>query len=136
MFLLDTNVISELRQPRPHGGGVEWFRTIDSVDFAIPAVAVGEIQIAIERTRRNDPAKASDIEAWLTAQIAVTRIVPMDGETFRIWARIVHMAPVQQVLDAMIVATAIQHGLTLATRNTRDFELFAVSLLNPFDFRA
>ena len=65
MYLLDTNVVSELRRPRPHGAVVAWLQTVDDASLFLSAVTLGEIQAGIERTREQDPAKAAEIEAWL-----------------------------------------------------------------------
>jgi predicted nucleic acid-binding protein len=132
MFLLDTNVISELRRPRPHGAVVSWFDTVELSSTAVAAATIGEVQRGIERTRDNDPAKALEIEGWLEDFLYRMPVLPMDAETFRIWARLMHKRPPQLFEDAMIAATSLRHGMTVATRNTRHFETFGVQLVNPF----
>jgi predicted nucleic acid-binding protein len=133
MFLLDTNVISELRRPRPHGAVVSWMDSLEPSSMSVAAATIGEIQTGMERTRDNNPAKALEIEGWLEDFLHRMTVLPMDAEAFRIWARLMHGAPRQLSEDAMIAATAIRHGLTVATRNTRDFQLFGIQLINPFE---
>ena len=133
MFLLDTNVISELRRPRPHGAVLKWMSKNKRAQLKIAAVTVGEIQIGIERTRRTDLSKAAEIESWLVDVMAAFVILPMTGDAFRIWAKLMLGMPAHLSGDAMVAATALEHDLTVATRNTRDFELFSVPFVNPFD---
>jgi predicted nucleic acid-binding protein len=133
MYILDTNVVSELRRPRPHGGVAGWISTIGPSELNVAGVTVGEIQTGVERTRERDAAKAAEIESWLVDLIRSVTVLPMTADTFRIWARYMHRKPVHISGDAMIAATATEHGLTIATRNLRDFEQFPVPLLNPFD---
>lgn len=132
MYLLDTNVVSELRKPRPHGAVVAWLQSVPEVDLHLSAVTLGEIQAGIEITRQQDTAKASEIEAWADLLAASYNVLPMDGPTFRAWARLMHRKSDALYEDAMIAATAIVHGLTVVTRNVTDFAEFRVSLLNPF----
>ncbi len=133
MYLLDTNVVSELRKPRPHGAVVAWLQAVADADLHLSAVTLGEIQAGIELTREQDPAKAAEIEAWADLVSASYSVLPMDGQTFRTWARLMHRKSDTDYEDAMIAATAIVHKLTLVTRNVADFSRFEVELLNPFD---
>lgn len=132
MFVLDTNVISELRRPRPHGAVLKWISENERVELKIAAVTVGEIQIGIERTRKTDSPKAAEIESWLVDVMAAFVILPMTADAFRIWAKLMLGKPAHLSGDAMVAATAILHGLTVATRNIRDFEIFSVPLVDPF----
>lgn len=133
MYLLDTNVVSELRKPRPHGAVVAWLQSTAETDLYLSAVTLGEIQAGIELTREQDATKASEIEAWADLVAASYSVLPMDGETFRAWARLMHRKSDTFYEDAMIAATAIVHKLTVVTRNVADFADFNVSLLNPFE---
>jgi predicted nucleic acid-binding protein len=133
MYLLDTNVVSELRKPRPHGAVVAWLQSTAEADLYLSAVTLGEIQAGIELTREQDATKASEIEAWADLVAASYSVLPMDGETFRAWARLIHRKSDTFYEDAMIAATAIVHKLTVVTRNVADFADFNVSLLNPFE---
>ena len=133
MYLLDTNVVSELRKPRPHGAVVAWLQFTAEADLYLSAVTLGEIQAGIELTREQDAAKASEIEAWADLLAASYSVLPMDGETFRAWARLMHRKSDTFYEDAMIAATAMVHQLTVVTRNVADFADFNVTLLNPFE---
>jgi len=132
MYLLDTNVISELRKPKPHGGVVAWVAATDEVHLFLSAMTVAEIQAGIEVTRDQDEAKASEIEAWLDLVSTTYNVLPMDAVTFRAWAKLMHRRSDTVYEDAMIAATARVHNLTVVTRNVRDFKPFGVKVLNPF----
>jgi len=131
-YLLDTNVISELRKPKPHGAVVEWVQSLQPDQLFLSAVTIGELQAGVERTRRNDPAKAAEIEVWIEQVIESYRILPMDAFCFRECSRLMEGTPDQLMEDAMIAATARVHGLTVATRNEADFKQLDVPIFNPF----
>ena len=133
MYLLDTNVVSELRKPRPHGAVLAWLHGVDDANLHLATVTLGEIQAGIELTREQDPAKASEIEAWLDLVSLSYNVLPMDGAAFRCWARLMHRQSDTLYEDAMIAAIAKVHNLTVVTRNGADFKLIGVPLLNPFD---
>lgn len=133
MFLLDTNVISELRRPKPHGAVLAWLESVDDKDLYISAVTLGEIQAGIEITQEQDPAKAAQIEAWLNLLTDTWNVLPMDGAVFRAWAKLMHRTSDTVYEDAMIAATAKVHKLVVVTRNIPDFLTFGVRLFNPFD---
>ena len=90
MYLLDTNVVSELRKPRPHGAVLAWLDGVDDANLHLATVTLGEIQAGIELTREQDPGKASEIEAWLDLVSLSYNVLPMDGSAFRCWARLMH----------------------------------------------
>ncbi len=133
MYLLDTNIVSELRRARPHGAVVARLESAREEDLHLSAVTIGEIQAGVEITREQDQAKAAEIEAWLEQVAETYNILSMDARTFRSWARLVHRKPDRLVEDAMIAATATVHGLTVVTRNVRDFDRLGVAAFNPFD---
>jgi len=133
MYLLDTNVVSELRKPKPHGAVLKWIDEVDENDIFLSAVTVGELQAGIELTRRQDQPRAEELDAWLDAVTGSYQILAMDGRIFREWARLMDGGPHQLLEDAMIAATARIHRLTVVTRNTRDFANFEVPLVNPFN---
>ena len=136
MYLLDTNVISELRRPKPHRAVLAWLESVADSDLHLSAVSLGEIQAGIELTRDQDAAKAAEIERWADMVAASYNVLPMDAPTFRNWAKLMHRRSDTLYEDAMIAATAIRHQLTVVTRNVADFSAFGVELFNPFDTNA
>lgn len=131
-YLLDTNVISELRKPKPHGAVSAWLSLVNRDRVAIPAVVIGEIQAGAEITRRQDEKKAKEIEEWLVAVLSYYFVAPMDGAIFREWARLMVGKSDGLSRDARIAATARLHRLTVVTRKNRDFPQFDVDQLDPF----
>ena len=132
VYLLDTNIVSELRRPKPHGAVLNWIREIPANRLFLSAVTVGEIQAGIELTRERDQAKAAELETWLGRVMAGYGVLPMDAAAFQEWARLKHGKSDTLIEDAMIAATARVHRLTVATRNARDFQEFDVDLVDPF----
>ena len=133
MYLLDTNVISELRRARPHKSVVAWLEGVAEDDLFIAAVTIGELQAGVEVTRDQDPSKAQEIEAWVERVAMTYNVLPMDAPIFRRWAKLMHHRSDYLIEDAMIAATAQAHGLTVVTRNVKDFHQLGVTTLNPFD---
>lgn len=133
MYLLDTNVVSELRKPRPHGAVLAWLDGVDDANLHLATVTLGEIQAGIELTREQDPGKASELEAWLDLVSLSYNVLPMDGSAFRCWARLMHRQSNTLYADAMIAAIAKVNHLTVVTRNGAVFKTFEVPLLNPFE---
>ena len=131
MYLLDTNIASELRRLRPHGAVLAWIESIPSESMFLPAIAAGEIQIGIERTRKNDAEKAAELSEWLRLLLTTSKWIAPGPEVFRIWGQLVEKRPAL-VVDALIAATAMHHNMIVVTRNVRDFSNFDVGILNPF----
>ena len=135
MYLLDTNVVSELRHVRPHGAVLAWLRGADDADLHLSSVTIGELQAGVEITRAQDIAKAAEIDAWVDRVAATYNVLPMDARAFRCWARLMRGRSDQLIEDAMIAATAIVHNLVVVTRHLRDFAPFDVRTLDPFVVR-
>ena len=133
--LLDTNITSELRKRKPHGGVISWLNQVDPNQVYVSAATIGEMQAGIEITRRQDAAKALELERWVDQLSEMFTVLPMDGDCFREWARLMNGKPDHLYEDAMIAATARLYDLTVVTRNVRDFEQFGVPVLNPFETR-
>jgi predicted nucleic acid-binding protein len=131
-YLLDTNVISEIRKRKPHGAVVEWLAGLRDDEICLSAVTLGELQRGVERTRRDNPGKASEIGEWIDQVQAAYQVLPMDSDCFREWGRLIEGKPDQIAQDAMIAATARVHGLTVATRDVHDFQPLHVPVFNPF----
>jgi len=135
LYLLDTNIVSELRRPKPHGGLIAWLAGIADHDLHLSSVTIGELQAGIEITRDQDTSKAEEIEAWLEQVAQTYNVIPMDAPVFRLWAKLMHHKSDTLIIDAMIAATAMVHGLTVVTRNVADFKVFRSKVLNPFERR-
>jgi toxin FitB len=131
-YLLDTNVVSETRKPRPHGAVMEWLSGLEVGRIFLSAPTLGELQVGVEKTRHQDPLKAEEIERWVDLLAATYEVLPMDASCFREWGRIMHNKPADLLEDAMIAATARVHRLIVATRNERDFKQLGVRTFNPF----
>lgn len=133
-FLLDTNVISELRKgPRCNLGVSSWFEQVASEDLYLSVLTLGELRKGIENLRRRDASTAKALEAWLL-EIESTyseRLLPVDQDVAEQWGRFSVPDPLP-VLDGLLAATAHVHGLTLVTRNLKDVERTGVNCLNPF----
>lgn len=133
MYLLDTNVVSELRKPKPHGAVLEWLRSVDDSQLFISAVTLGEIQAGIEITREQNPAKAQELESWLDQVAASFNVIPVDASAFRAWAKLMHRKSNTLYEDALIAASAQLAGLKLVSRNVADFRALGVAVFNPFE---
>ncbi len=135
MRLLDTNVVSELRRPRPHPQVQQWLRSVESEPLFLSVVTVAEIQDGIERRRNQDPNEALVIEDWLERVVLPQfLILSMDVEVAREWSRLMQGQPDRLLKDATIAATAQVYGFQVVTRNVRDFDQLGVPTLNPFEF--
>lgn len=133
MFLLDTNVISELRKAKPHGAVLAWLKLQQSDALYISAMSIAEIQQGIELTRAQDAERANVLENWLLHELLPSaQILPMNADVARAWAKLMHKRSNTLFEDALIAATAITHRLIVVTRNVRDFKALGVECLDPF----
>ncbi len=135
MYLLDTNVVSELRRKKPHGAVVAWVQSVDDKDLYLSSVTLAEIQAGIEITRDQDAERAAELEVWLDEVAATYNILDLDGNAFRAWAKLMHKKSDTLYEDGMIAAIAKVNKLIVVTRNVSDFESFDVKLLNPFEYK-
>ncbi len=135
-YLLDTNVVSELRKRRRSDQVVSWIESIPADRTFISVVTVGEIAKGIVKRRSSEAGKADadELQSWLEALILhyADRVLPIGIEIAVRWGRLCHEHP-QLATDMLIAATAMEHGLTVATRNTGHFDVTGVSTLNPFN---
>jgi predicted nucleic acid-binding protein len=135
-YLVDTNVVSELRKgPRAALAVVRWFESIDSDAPFLSVLTLGEIRSGIERIRRRDSQASVRLEGWLE-QLAADygdRILPVDGAIADEWGRMTARRALP-VIDGLLAATARVNGLTVATRNSRDVAATGVPVVNPFEF--
>lgn len=132
MYLLDTNIVSELRKPRPNNHVVVWVKGVEDSELHLSAVTIGEIQSGIEVTRAQDPGRAEELEAWADQLAGSYNVLAMDSICFRRWAKLMHRQSDAVYEDAMIAATALVRNLTVVTRNVRDFARFGAPVLIPF----
>jgi predicted nucleic acid-binding protein len=135
VYLLDTNVVSELRRPRPHGGVLAWLGGVADEELYISAVTLGELQAGVELTREQDAARAAELENWIDALAQASRILPLDGPILRAWAKLMHRRSEDFLADALIAATAVVHRLIVVTRNVSDFRSLGVETFDPFQGR-
>ena len=136
MFLFDTNVVSELRRPdRASPLVLAWAASRDPGSLFVSAVTIYELEKGAQRIRRRDAAQAQVIDRWIRSEVLPSfagRILPFDIDVaFRCAA--LHVPDPRPERDAMIAATALEHGLTLVTRNVRDFQATGARLLNPWE---
>jgi predicted nucleic acid-binding protein len=133
MYLLDTVVLSELRKRRRDANVVAWIGSAAPADLFLSVVTIGEIELGIERQRALDPAFAQDLASWLdvTLRAYAERILPLTVDIARRWGRLAAQIGNRE-LDLAIAATALEHGLTVVTRDVADFARTGVATLDPF----
>jgi predicted nucleic acid-binding protein len=134
LYLLDTNVVSELRRPKPHGAVLAWLASVDAQTLFLSAFSLGEIQRGIEITRRQDEVNAQSMERWLDQLANALEVLTLDALVMREWARLMQRRSNTLSEDAMLAATAQVHGLQMVTRNVADFEALGLACFNPFTF--
>lgn len=134
-YLLDTNVISELRKgDRADPGVVAWFGGLADEEIYLSVLTIGEIRRGIESVRGRDPASALALDSWLArlGEAHRDRILPLDRAISEEWGRMNVPDPLP-VVDGLLAATAKVKGLTFATRNVADVESTGVEILDPFE---
>jgi predicted nucleic acid-binding protein len=134
-YLLDTNVLSELRKGTRGDQSVRaWAETVSGERHFVSVLSLGEIRKGIERLRRTKPEQCAVFERWLE-QLSVDYaddILEVNDAIADRWGRL-EASRTRPVIDGLLVATALEFGLTIATRNTKDFAGTGVKLVNPFD---
>jgi toxin FitB len=133
-YLLDTNVISEIRRPEPNKGVADWFASTEAADLYLSVLVVGEVRQGIERLRhRRDRRQASLFENWLSVlkEEFADRVVPISIAIAERWGLLNAQKPLP-VIDGLLAATAIEHDLTFVTRDVRPFRETGADLLNPW----
>ena len=136
-YLIDTNIISEVRKGRRCDPNVaRWYEKIDDVSLYLSVLVIGEIRSGVEKVRAKDTKKANALEQWLIAvdKAFGERILPVDRAVANVWGRLSANRPLP-VIDGLLAATAKIHRMTLVTRNTDDIADLDVSILNPFELR-
>lgn len=133
-YLLDTNVVSEVRKPKPNPRVLDWLASVSYHQLHLSVLVLGEIRKGIEGLRRRDPAKASAFEEFLDdlTDDYDDRVVAVDEQVAEAWGRLAADEPTVPVVDGLMAATALAHDWTLVTRNTKNVERTGVKLLNPF----
>jgi len=137
MFLLDSGVISELRKARAGKADrnvVRWIRSVAASDLYVSIIAIQELEVGVLLAERGDPANGVLLRSWLDDHVLpafAERILPIDAAVARRSAAL-HVSDPRPVRDTMMAATALTHGMTIATRNVADFDRTDVMLLNPW----
>ncbi|MDP3231015.1 MAG: type II toxin-antitoxin system VapC family toxin [Acidovorax sp.] len=138
MFLLDTNVVSELRKirlGRADKNVAQWADSVDAVDLYVSAITVQELEMGVLLVERRDPPQGAVFRAWFESHVLPAfagRILPVDTAVAQRSAAL-HVPNPRPAMDSLIAATALVHGITLVTRNVADFQSSGVTILNPWD---
>ena len=138
MFILDTNVVSELRKirlGRADKNVGQWADSVDSVDLYLSAITVQELEIGVLLAERRDPPQGAIFRVWFESHVLPAfagRILPVDTAVAKRSAAL-HVPDPRPVIDSLIAATALVHGMTVVTRNVADFQSSGVSILNPWE---
>lgn len=132
-YLLDTNVLSETRKKKADPGVMAFLRGTDSSSLYLSVLTIGELRKGVAGKRRTDPIAAKGIAAWVTGLETgfADRILGIDLAAARLWGEWSGERP-RPVVDTLLAATAVLHGLTFVTRNTRDVSGIQVRVLNPW----
>lgn len=137
MYVLDTNTVSELRKTRADRGDrhvLAWAAASEPAALFLSAITIEELEIGVLMCARRDPAQAQVLRRWLDIQISVVfedRILPVDAAVARCSAQL-HVPDRRPFRDALIAATALVHGMTVVTRNVRDFAPMGVKVIDPW----
>ncbi|QVL48397.1 MAG: type II toxin-antitoxin system VapC family toxin [Thiocapsa sp.] len=139
MYLLDTNVVSELRKVRAGKADIRvaaWADSVETVDLFLSVITIEELEIGVLLAERRDPTRGTVLRAWLDRHVLPAfagRILSLDTAIARSSARL-HVPDPRPLRDAFIAATALAHGMTVVTRNVRDFEKTGVPILDPWQW--
>lgn len=137
MYLLDTNVISELRKVRPGKADpnvARWADSVDAADLFVSAITIQELEIGILLAERKDAPKGAILRTWMNQHVLpafAERILPVDVAV-ALRSAVLHVPEPRPVRDALIAATALVHGMPVVTRNVLDFEPTGVAVINPW----
>lgn len=138
MFLLDTDVVSELRKirlGRADKNVTQWADSVDAVDLYLSSITVQELELGVLLVERRDPAQGAIFRAWLESHVLPAfagRILPVDTAVAQRCAAL-HVPDPGSAMDSLIAATALVHGMILVTRNVADFQSSGVTILNPWE---
>lgn len=138
MFILDTNVVSELRKVRPGKADRHvalWADSVDAADLFISVITLHELEVGVLLIERRDPQQGIVLRTWLNDHVLtafVGRILPVDTAVAQRSAKL-HVPNPQPLRDGLIAATALVHGMTVVTRNVADFTASGVNILNPWE---